>query len=446
VRFVRFAVLALAACSSPAMTSRVSESIAKLDTVSGSFSSLERDPVIAALLAADGEAVEPLIDVLAHDDRTSKVEYDREREFEPVTYAPVHRLAYWILERLIDTSYFVSANAESRMWRDPTARTQVAAELRKEWATWGKQPRSDRWYATLKDDHAKPEEWMAAAKKIFEWVPNRHAWTPYDVADAAPLQGAALRAKHSPTVTEMIETRIGQVEPHDACELVRLLGRWDRGATLRLAAKRMRDEIAGSQTPGTCVWIMTIVRQKLGDDDAVDEYARWIATVPPPTTTSWSDAWFWPMIDNPARPSVTAAAEKLFGPGGSWLPLIPDQPGPGVFGREALVKSRLYLVPAFRRYVAGQLADQHVIGQVLVGNRDWSYRLANGMNLSTSVDAGADGFPIAPGEIPLRVCDFYAYHLADGQRGRPAFELYWDVTRRDLAIAQLLTWLRAQHP
>ncbi|HEV7558475.1 MAG TPA: hypothetical protein VGO00_23560, partial [Kofleriaceae bacterium] len=80
-------VVVLSACGSPCTDRRApisnvssglhtADAIAKLDTVSGHFFELEKQPAIATLLAADREAVEPLIEVLEHDQRTSRVEYD----------------------------------------------------------------------------------------------------------------------------------------------------------------------------------------------------------------------------------------------------------------------------------------------------------------------------------------------------------------------------------
>jgi hypothetical protein len=426
------------------------DAIAQLDSVSGNFFELEKQPVIAALLAAEGDAVEPLIDVLERDPRTSRVEFDREHEFEKIVYAPVYRLAYWILERVIDTGYFVSSNAEHRMWRDPAGRKQVAAEIRAEWAKWGKHTRAERWYATLADDDETPEHWMAAANKIFEWVPNPHAWTAYDVADRKPLQGASLRARTHPSVTELVEKRLPVMAMHEACELVRLLGRWDRPAALSLGARLMTDAIAKSGTTteySACVWVLAIVRWKLGDDVALDDYAAWLANLSPPTGDYWDRGLFDPMIDNALRPSMVAAADKLFGAGSSWLPFIPDAPGPGVMARSGLLETRIYRVPAFQRYALSQLADTHVLGQIDVrSDRGWGYHLTNGMNMSTRAEPDAKDFPAQPTPMPLRACDFYAYFATRFDSHAPAFALYWDEAHRDRAIVEVAAWLRTVKP
>lgn len=425
--------------------SRATDWIARLHEVSGNFHRLERDEVIVALLALGNEAVDPLIELVEFDSRTSQVVFDRERDHEKIVFVPVYRLAYWLLQRLIDTSYFVSANAELRMLRGE--RAKVAAELRAEWAKVGKLSRADRWYQTLADDAAGQVQWMDAATKILQFVPDPHVYDPFDVTKQLPLQGKELRTRE-PSVTSLLVRRIDAVAPRNACELARLLGRWEPAAAKVHAARVMQAAIGASGAMFNfdhCIWSLAVVRAKLGDDVALDEYARWIAHTDPPHDT-WDRLVFQPMWVYASRPMMQQAAAILFGPGSSWLPLVPDtQTHPPASARAELLDHPMYRVPAFQSYVLGELAVKRAIGSVETNaDRSWSFRLANGINASTRAPDDVAGYPGA-GTHPIRVCDYYAYKAAF-QHGAPRFELFWDQLRRDAALPAITNWVRAQRP
>src|SRR5262245_8363875 len=132
-------------------TSRAASLVARLVQAKGGFWNVAKDPVIAALLALGDEAVPPLIDAVEHDERLTHIEFERDHELEDVSYAPVYRVAYWVLERLIATSYFASQKPEFAIIRGAEGRAGVAAELRAEWRRVGALSREERWYRTLAD-------------------------------------------------------------------------------------------------------------------------------------------------------------------------------------------------------------------------------------------------------------------------------------------------------
>jgi hypothetical protein len=406
------------------------------------------DPVISALLAADGDAVEPLIAVVDHDERMSHVEFDHPAS-SPSQPAPVYRVACWILERVLDTDYLATSHAGHFMYVDPSQRARVAEKLRAEWARTGKRSRAERAFETLADDHADPEVWLDAARKMFLWMPEPSQDRSHGVSWHSPVPRAVLRAKSHPSVTDLVRRRVEQVPRDEACELVALLSGFDPQAALALAAPQMQAAIAASGASDRetkSIVLLTTVREKLGDERALDEYAAWVGQLEPARVTEWQLDLLLPMTSQPMRPSMLRAADQLFGPGSKWLPFVPDTPGPSAADRVRLLETnaRMFAVPAFRRYVLEQLEDRRVLGQLWTrADGTYEYNLVNGIHRSTAARLDDDGFPPKPVHAPLRACDYYA-HYVSVQPDAPTFALYWDLARRDRAIGELEAWLRTR--
>ena len=433
--------LPAASTSAPVMTPSPGATalVTRLVDAKGHFFVLEKDPAVAAVMALGDQAVPALIDALEKDERPTHVEFDREREYEKVSYSPVYRIAWWLLERMFATSYFKTSDAQYAINRSPAERARVAAELRAEWRKVGAVTREERWYRTLADDNAQPAAWNDVAAKIFEWVEDLHFYDPSDVTKGAKMQGEVLRGHAAPTVSELVVRRIAAVELGDACELARLLARWDRTAAESVLVQQMRRAIAASGDgfeEGHCIWSLATVRAKLGDASAIDEYAAWIARTKPPHDL-WDPSSFQPMGQNASRPSIVAAGERLFAAGSPWLPLIGSRERAGLLGQH------LYGVPAFKRHVIASLADKSSVGVVEISaSGAWSLEMTD-LGFSTSTPAGTDGFPTSPGKVTVRLRDYYAYQVAH-QYKAPAFELYWPEARRDAAIVAIVAWVTAQ--
>ena len=143
------------------------------------------------------------------------------------------------------------------------------------------------------------------------------------------------------------------------------------------------------------------------------------------------------------RPSLDKASEVIFGPGSTWIPIIPSTPTPGASHRAQVLDQRLYGVIGFQRHVIAALGDNRIVGTVdTSGGGHWGVKMLGGWSFSTSTEEPA--VPAGSTSAPVRARDYYAYKVAH-QTGAPNFELYWPLTRRDAAIVAALAWVTAQH-
>jgi hypothetical protein len=67
-----------------------------------------------------------------------------------------------------------------------------------------------------------------------------------------------------------------------------------------------------------------------------------------------------------------------------------------------------------------------------------------GPDPSASVEPDVPDLPATGTQRTIRVSDYYAWSLARHHRTAPRFQLFWSTKRRDLALAQVTTWVKDQ--
>ncbi len=303
---------------------------------------LGQDPIVQALIHEGDAAVEPLIQCLETDERlTRSVRFWRDfaRSRSPIG---VHECAYVALSGILGESFFEPrSTGDDLSLRGGDQRKQLAGHIREYWQKYGRMSREERWFAILADDNAGASRWIEAAGNIVRpvdaepypssmfggggWVavPN------YKPGERPPLSGDALRKKTNPSVSELLVKRLREAckEEDDryrrnvrgAVGLAGALALWDGKAhlqDLRDFSEQLRSGFSsGSEASQYLVQpivMMYLKRAELGDDKALDEYANWVATVSPAQVGFGTDHLFEPMWRFNNRPSIAAAAEKMF--------------------------------------------------------------------------------------------------------------------------------------
>ena len=131
---------------------------------------------------------------------------------------------------------------------------ELAARYRGYWEKYRGLSHEERWFATLMDDHATPEQWAEAAGNIVrpESVRSHYYFcyqeeVPQPGDKLTPL-GGPLRAKQNPSLSALLARRITELAngndthtiPNRQLDmgftLAKVLVRWDGGATAALPA------------------------------------------------------------------------------------------------------------------------------------------------------------------------------------------------------------------
>jgi hypothetical protein len=285
-------------------------------------------------------------------------------------------------------------------------------------------------------------------------------WQTGQPDPASPFRGEMLRARKSPSVTELLDRRIESISLRivankeedtelllGACTLGKILGEWDArggvralarqvGAARGFAARRDRTLFTGSAV--RCVADLTLWRVAGGDSAALGEYAAWVVTLTPDDTSWYLNETFAPLWQSAGNPVIERAADKLFGDRRSpW-----SNPHSKSWSFTSMLEVPMVRLRAFRKLVASELENHAKVGRVEVseGGR-FNYAVDDGGSGLASIDAN-DPHPPAPGtRLDLRACDWVASNLK-GLDGAPAFRMYWPQAARDEALARMLALLR----
>lgn len=436
---------------------------------------LDDDPVAEALVKEGTDAVEPLIDCLEKDDRlTRAVSFGRDF-FMSRNLLPVKGAAYAILQRLLQTETFGPAS-DSLNRGGHTDTKAIVAEIRDFWATSKGKSVAERWYDTLRDDQAGPTRWVEAAGSIVEPVDvkRRGQWISepkHKPGDIPAMKGEALRAKHTPSVADLMAKRVPAVAAENAgwlfaqsnaANLALDLHKWDPAAAKTVLREQLQRCIDASDKDAKGInpdphWAqstqtteqmagdigrLTTALAESHDTDGLKIYQKWVVTQNPAMPGSNVGELLRPLWRFADDPILSATAEELFnGPQSNWrcLPTVTQFRDSGPI---CLMGSAIWGVPAFRKHVLRNLNDLTQIGEAQVNDHQLSIDMKDGSSDGYGGVNSAD--PLLPKptntKVPIRVCDWYGWRVSELD-GAPPYELYWPVSKRDEQRPKLVAFL-----
>ena len=345
------------------------------------------NPTVRALIREGDPAVEPLLRCLESDPRfTRSVHFWRDFAASR-TVMSVSEPAYTALTAILHQTFFDTRSSgdslTSHGWK---TREEVAAMIRVYWKKYGKMPLAERWFATLANDEATPEDWIQAAQDIVQ--PDNKQIIPSSMFDSTvvktkfanheppQMEGESLRSKKNPSVSELLEKRIralagnpsNQAYDDPSTRLNEALARWDGKANLKslrwfsgVLAKRALTAKYKE------VWIaplsrLCLQRIKFGDPDALKEFAEFFKQFPPDQISNGSFvddvlALTKPMFENAANRDVQAAVKWAFtNPKSPWLKAFAARKNWQIMGD--YLTTPLIAMPPVRAFVLRELADK----------------------------------------------------------------------------------------
>ena len=437
---------------------------------------LGESPIIKDLIAEGAAAVEPLIRAFRFEDRlTRSVGFHRDF-FRNRHILPADQAAYTALMGILKTRNFAPPDP-NEPGRRPISREELANQIQAYWEKNRAIPVVEHWYPTLADDAAGDAAWLEAAGNIIQpenvrTVPGGGAFVVTETTPAKPgeqprLRGESLRTNHQPTVAALMARRVESMlktpegqrfELLDPCRMTGMLAAWDPVAgmpTLRELTRICRERYARpdtghdwtNQNLAVSIAGFTLARDKAGDAGAVREYAEWVRT----TSPDWLDrnalAVLEPLYRRPDDPTLAATAAWLFGdPQSPWVPLIGRKGVRLTYHVAELIASPMVEVPAFRKMLLAALDDRSPAGTAKIGNNGTvSVEIQGGFSTGRTAPKDDPDPPAQGTEVPIRMCDFYAWELAT-LPGAPAFNPCWPEARRNAGLAAIADFLRRKGP
>jgi hypothetical protein len=424
---------------------RIAALIARLDEVTNAVDRGEDDAVIRALIREGEPAVEPLLKCLEKDNRLTRQIYRQRFSSLPGWCVfHVHEAADRALNGILERQGI----AVDRLYRDGSDDRRLFAEKVRSTvkAMPGLSP-AERRLRVFMDDRADDQIWVAAAEAVFESDSSSEAASTWDSRRGQAVPQAqlsrrrpvdAFRDRKNPSVTDVL---LKQAErKHDFCSLDRIafwLASWDAAAA-RAVLPEWSGRVRESGDLSTYRYLL-LLRIKIGDRRALDEYAEWLRTAPPTVMEkdSFGDT-FQLMWENPDHPGMAAAARALFGEKGAWLPLWPLAETVGSKHRfsivRSLVQSPLLRVEPFRKAVLAGLAEKSRAGFAKVhssesGLIEWSEGVSSGFSLRLDPLVWPDAL-----RGDFRVCDYFANLISTYNEAAPRCELYWPEPQRQAAV------------
>ncbi|MEJ7636664.1 MAG: hypothetical protein WKF75_01435 [Singulisphaera sp.] len=316
------------------------------------------------------------------------------------------------------------------------------------------------------DDSAGSARWLEAAGGIVQ--PDVAEGMPVPKPGTQPMKGEPLRVGRDPSVTDLMLRRARQLErtgdPQTsrdqgfagACRMGAILASWDEKASLpllkdlskecRARSDRWRDEKNqqnADQGLASSLAGFTQIRVRLGDLEALDEYAAWLRTTTPKMLESGTFQALQPLLSHPDHPALASAARWLFNdPKSPWVPLLPEARGQQAPHFPNPFASPLIVVAGFRESVLAGLADKAPLGTVERGENGSIQRKIKDVPTTTYGSSNLDLEGVAVGvEYPFRRCDYLASNLS-GLEGCPRCDLFWPEARRDEAVAACVAYLK----
>jgi len=430
------------------------------------------DACIQALVKRGDKAVEPLLGALENDDRlTRSVSFGRDF-FRSRHLISVSEAAYAALVDLLRVG-FKSYDDKGQT----LSKKQMAAQIRVYWAKMGALSPAERFYATLKDDHADKDQWLQAAANIVQpadvkshggWIsiPNRK------MGQTIQLRGEKLRDGRTPSVSQLLARRSEDIAAIrtgsstegflylDAGQMALNLSAWDKKAAIPTLKNRLtrawsigaqpNDILAFNGNPaekyGRMIASMTLARARGGDLTAYDEYAAWIQKVQLKGSFAGEELQK-PLVEGTTRPSVQKTIDYLFNdPKSAWSDLLAHNNGIWLpnFWQGALSRTR-----GFRKQAGRALNNTNSAGTITFHPRkDWKSQMEadirfSGMSMGFSGSGGDPDTPPVGEARAFRFCDITAYFYSQYQHG-PKFQLFWPEKKRDAGVLACRQWLNAQ--
>jgi hypothetical protein len=453
--------------------------------------SLGEATVVRALIEEGDEAVEPLIDDLERDTRLTRAVHFHRDFHRSRTIMGAHEAAYTALSGLLKTPFFGAvATGDNLSARGLQGRIVVADRIRAYWEKNRGVPLVERWYRTLADDIAGPGQWLQAAGNIVQHenvsvVPGSTAFMSTITTQLPPgarprLRGELLREKNDPSVAELMAMRVKEIDPGgpldasssdqfkvgSANQMAAMLAEWDSKSalpTLKARVDRCARVVQAGQTAGkrfhgmeAGIASLTLLRTRLGDHEALDDYAAWVRTVTPDHFDFPQIAMFEPLWRNPDHPAVIAAAVALFeDPKSPWNPKVWRGEADVAEGHQRdLFGTPLLGLKSFRVLVLRALGDTTQVGTVatdadgrvivIQGNYKTvsdGHSTEHHVEFSGEPNAPRNPFKPAPSSMPLRMAD-KACESLEQLDGIPRFQKQWPLAKRDEAIAAIVAYLK----
>jgi hypothetical protein len=458
--------------STPPADATVAELIDDLDLVSArqwgqpGGVSLGEDPIVQALVRKGDDAVEPLLACLETDARlTRSVHFWRDFAHSR-SLLSVGEAAYVALSGILDASFFgPGSTGDDLSAHGLEGRKRVAAEVRTYWERWRGTSREERWFRVLASDDLPAERWLEAAANIAR--PDNVTVVPGSMFGSETMtsstgtppkaRGEALRARTSPTVTELMARRVHALAGRpdgmpQATDMALLLHDWDAAGSLPSLQQQMTRCLAAmggapADKAKYAAAVAALAEARTDQDDraALDEYAAWLVRMKPEDLGSFSSDLkrvLEPMMRHPADPAMKRLATAMFATRGSaWGALTHASPS-NFWGLVELAESDLVRVPAFRDLVVASLSDHTKIGTVKIQSGGGiSVTLDSGGSMGTGSD-DKDPPPPAGTTFPLRACDLVAWELARRDHA-PVFRIYWLQPQRDAALPAMVKYVHA---
>ena len=413
------------------------------------------DPIVKALIKEGEPAVEPLIDDLASDTRLTRSLVFLGRDFimehRPV---PVSSAAYTALCAILNTTEF----GGNFYVDDPKV---TAAHIRVYWEKNKGLTPPERWYRTLIDGTASPDQWLEAAGHMVSRPDiTRHGiqWftvNPSQPGKTAGMHDEPLRKKTNPSVSELMARRALQIADiktgssldefnlYKACLLGFCLAEWDQTAAIPvLSALMQRARTSYDYNDGLLPQALSRLTQACIACNApltINEYADWLHTLKPKQVGNSAVFVLEPLWRYPNDPALSSAADWLFNdPASPWSSLFTDdislQP-------EYLFTAEMLGLPAFRRHLLTALADKRVIGTYSTRKETGNLIILHWAN-GGEMDISNEKAPNFTTPQPLRRCDVYGYFLK-GVEMMPATLAFCDTeAQRDAALAAMAAFVK----
>jgi len=440
---------------------------------------LAENPTVQELVNESWDAVEPLLQSYEHDTRLTRMvpmNFQWGGPRSQRTILSVREPAYAALEGIVETPQFAPALSGKETADERAAIYHRSAEAMRAYARrYRGLSRAERLFDILQDASGA---WLEAASMLVQPAsqPIRpfmgwHAtpWVlPLNPDDTAPLRGEALRAKTSPSVSELLIRRIQETAArtsqigddaaplNDACDLALCLAQWERNAALKelqflsdrayqlLAPTNYRSYCSHMDLAGQVSRVATL-RAKSSDTNALAEHARWVKSIHPEKFFLQPAQILNPLREFPEDPAWKELWGFLFEEEQSpWFGYVrksslpdPTRMSTPYFSVETWFATPVINNSSFRKFILSLLREKSRCGTLAGGSETYWLR----QDLSTLRRYGYQ-FAV-PANSPnlngkeFRTCDFYAWLLADRIQGAPAFELYWPVQKRDGAIKDL---------